>query len=452
MEKFNEGDVVKYLRNGKFYKVFEDLGGETVAADTGILGIKVFYRKDLSLLRPAKIFKPGDFVEWKDASGTSESFTVLVDKGASWSGVLLERADGSECVRERKYLTLLKAAEPVKAFKRGDLVSRKYDDGVTVPYKVLKDTGGGYVQLQDAGGNVVARKRKHLEPVKTPLSAIKVMTCDSMPFNSAFFMNTSALPPLAEMICKELKRREQAASESSKLINSVLGQAREARTAELTKQDPDNWSNDPRNPKNWPEIYKAYPKGKIIKYGDLYGKVVYDAGKRYNHVDFVFDGSTETSRKRKSELIFGDWVQEPYVVGAKFVSDFDLELIAIEKERKAQTAEKVVESPTVTKTEQADRYNTGKLDWSLVDFEALQPMVRVLMKGAEKYSPDNWKRGLPMKDMFSSLMRHMVAFMSGQDNDAETGESHLGHALCNLMFMSWMLANKPEFDNRKEKK
>jgi hypothetical protein len=40
------------------------------------------------------------------------------------------------------------------------------------------------------------------------------------------------------------------------------------------------------------------------------------------------------------------------------------------------------------------RYNTGKLKWSLVSWKALEPMVRVLMFGAEKYDSHNWKKGL----------------------------------------------------------
>lgn len=99
----------------------------------------------------------------------------------------------------------------------------------------------------------------------------------------------------------------------------------------------------------------------------------------------------------------------------------------------------------------ADRYNTGKLQWSLVDMKALEPMVEVLMAGAKKYSPDNWKKGLPVKDLMDSLQRHYVDFSTGIDLDEETQLSHVGHMMCNLMFISWMLKNKPELDNRHEK-
>lgn len=95
-----------------------------------------------------------------------------------------------------------------------------------------------------------------------------------------------------------------------------------------------------------------------------------------------------------------------------------------------------------------DRFNSGKMQWSLVDFKALEPMVQVLMYGAQKYSPDNWKKGLPINEVIDSLMRHLVAFKDGEDNDSESGLLHTGHILCNAMFLSYMLTNRPDLDNR----
>lgn len=98
--------------------------------------------------------------------------------------------------------------------------------------------------------------------------------------------------------------------------------------------------------------------------------------------------------------------------------------------------------------ERADRFNTGKLKWSLVDFTALGPMVEVLEYGAAKYEAHQWKKGLPVTETCDSLMRHLFAFMGGENNDPESGKPHVGHILCNAMFLSYMLQNKPEFDDR----
>jgi len=99
--------------------------------------------------------------------------------------------------------------------------------------------------------------------------------------------------------------------------------------------------------------------------------------------------------------------------------------------------------------EQALRYNQNKPKWSLVDFKSLEPMVKVLEYGAKKYTHENWKKGLPTKDVCESLLRHVFAYMEGEDIDNESGCTHLGHAMCNLMFLEYVMRVKPEFDNRK---
>jgi hypothetical protein len=98
------------------------------------------------------------------------------------------------------------------------------------------------------------------------------------------------------------------------------------------------------------------------------------------------------------------------------------------------------------------RYNQGKLKWSLVDWKCLEPMVEVLEVGAQKYESHNWKKGLPVTEVSESLIRHMFAFMNGEDNDPESGKSHLGHVMCNAMFLIYTLKEKPQFDDRYEKR
>lgn len=83
------------------------------------------------------------------------------------------------------------------------------------------------------------------------------------------------------------------------------------------------------------------------------------------------------------------------------------------------------------------RYNDNKPKWSLVHFQSLLPMVRVLEKGAIKYSPENWKKGLGKKEILESAMRHLTAMMDGELNDAETGLPHAGHVMCNMMFYNY---------------
>ncbi len=99
----------------------------------------------------------------------------------------------------------------------------------------------------------------------------------------------------------------------------------------------------------------------------------------------------------------------------------------------------------------ADRYNKGKIKWSLVDFESLEDMVRVLEFGAKKYAPNNWKKGLHTTEIIDSLLRHLFAYQRGEENDQESGISHIGHVLCNAMFLAHMMKFKPEMDDRNAK-
>ncbi|MEM4710645.1 MAG: DUF5664 domain-containing protein [Candidatus Woesearchaeota archaeon] len=97
------------------------------------------------------------------------------------------------------------------------------------------------------------------------------------------------------------------------------------------------------------------------------------------------------------------------------------------------------------------RYNDGKLKWTLIDYNALEPLVEVLEFGTKKYSENNWKKGLYVTDICDSLLRHIYSFLNGENNDKESKLPHIGHILANSMFLSYMLKNKPELDNRHKK-
>jgi hypothetical protein len=72
---------------------------------------------------------------------------------------------------------------------------------------------------------------------------------------------------------------------------------------------------------------------------------------------------------------------------------------------------------------------------------ALEPIVRVLEFGAAKYEPDGWK-SVPdaTTRYYDSLQRHLIAWRSGEVNDPDSGEHHLAHAGCCLVFLLWFEA------------
>lgn len=96
----------------------------------------------------------------------------------------------------------------------------------------------------------------------------------------------------------------------------------------------------------------------------------------------------------------------------------------------------------------ADRFNDGKPQWSMVDFKSLDDMVRVLEFGAKKYSRDNWKKGLKTTEIVDSMLRHIYAYLNGEDVDPESGINHTGHIMCNAMFLSHMHMFRKDMDTR----
>jgi len=78
--------------------------------------------------------------------------------------------------------------------------------------------------------------------------------------------------------------------------------------------------------------------------------------------------------------------------------------------------------------------DAAKLLWSLLPYDALEPIVEVLMVGAKKYSPDNWRR-VDRERYVDALLRHVFAFIRGEALDRDTKLTHLSHAGCCILFL-----------------
>lgn len=94
------------------------------------------------------------------------------------------------------------------------------------------------------------------------------------------------------------------------------------------------------------------------------------------------------------------------------------------------------------------KYDTGKPPMELLSTIWLNGVAEVLAYGAKKYAPENWRKGMQHLRLLGACLRHVFAYLGGEDNDPETGLCHLHHASCCLMFLSELRVTKPEYDDR----
>lgn len=83
-----------------------------------------------------------------------------------------------------------------------------------------------------------------------------------------------------------------------------------------------------------------------------------------------------------------------------------------------------------------EKKDDGKPRWELLPYDAVEGVVHVLTMGAKKYAARNWELGISYGRVFGAVQRHLTAFWRGENHDAESGLSHLDHAMCELMFLS----------------
>ena len=97
------------------------------------------------------------------------------------------------------------------------------------------------------------------------------------------------------------------------------------------------------------------------------------------------------------------------------------------------------------------RYNAGKPDFSLIPLSTLEDEARVWGYGKNKYVAWNWAKGMPWSVPLACALRHLAAWQSGEDIDAESGLPHLAHAMCNLRMLTLFSKTYTEGDDRPPK-
>lgn len=87
-------------------------------------------------------------------------------------------------------------------------------------------------------------------------------------------------------------------------------------------------------------------------------------------------------------------------------------------------------------TKEGLKFDQEKMRYDLVPFRGMDDVVRVLTYGANKYSADNWRNVDHAEERYpAAALRHISAYLQGEEHDPESKLPHLAHAICSLLFV-----------------
>lgn len=126
-------------------------------------------------------------------------------------------------------------------------------------------------------------------------------------------------------------------------------------------------------------------------------------------------------------------------VGGGLISEYAPHEVELFKIPDVEPFISVEDTPNPT----GSKHDTGKPLMGAVPPNALLAVAKVLTFGAEKYGRDNWRQVENAETRYlDAALRHINAYQRGELADPESGESHLTHAVCSLMFMLEMQEGK----------
>lgn len=96
------------------------------------------------------------------------------------------------------------------------------------------------------------------------------------------------------------------------------------------------------------------------------------------------------------------------------------------------------------------KFDSGKPAVDLIPPEFILELGRLYHLGAQKYAPNNWRKGIKYSRVYAAAQRHLNEFWSGTDTDPETNLSHLIHAAWNCVTLWWYnyIGQYKDYDDR----
>lgn len=105
-------------------------------------------------------------------------------------------------------------------------------------------------------------------------------------------------------------------------------------------------------------------------------------------------------------------------------------------------------------SENAKRFNTGKVDYTLIPHEALTAEARIWAFGAEKYGRNNFRKfwgDNTMNVILASAFRHLIAMQRGEVLDPESGIEHAAAIRANMGMALVYYAQQDSNHGKKDK-
>lgn len=229
-----------------------------------------------------------------------------------------------------------------------------------------------------------------------------------------------------------------------------------------TTYEKDGWSDYCDDHKNKPGLHsesstvvwpEGTPDGHIAVHdninGDIYVVAPNHEFKTNEDVVCVKQTASEPTQPQSAPHIFdliGHWPDEmnktEFIIGPdgwrwKYVNnEFVLTNGYVNLTHDDWFKYKFVESELSPTVELGTKADSGKPMMGCIPPHAELAVARVLTFGAQKYSRGNWVHVETSDERYmDAALRHINAHRRGENADSETGESHLAHAICCLMFM-----------------
>lgn len=77
----------------------------------------------------------------------------------------------------------------------------------------------------------------------------------------------------------------------------------------------------------------------------------------------------------------------------------------------------------------ASKNDQDKIDLALIPYPAMVALAKAFMVGEKKYGRYNYTKGHKATQLGSAALRHLMAWLSGEENDPVDGQPHLGSVM-----------------------